>query len=164
MQLNNRTFEKAHSLGRFSPKACRPVIVKFGHYKDKLAAFKISQLLRQENVFMKDDLPDDMENKRKELHPVFLALKAAKDNTESAHIENVFKRKDSIMLNGKAYTSEMLDKLPDPLQLPRLFTPTHNGVTAFYTKHSPLSNCSLRGKWYYPKHGTIPFLSQGYTL
>ena len=89
---------------------------------------------------MKDDLPDDLEDKKKELHPVFMDLKAAKDIMGSPHVENVSKRRDCIVLNGKTYTSEMLDTLPDPLKLQHLFTPTHNGVTAFYTKHSPLSN------------------------
>ena len=81
-------------------------MAQFGHYKDKVAAFKISQFLRQEKVFIKDDLLIDMENKKKELQTVLLALKTAKDNSESTYIENVFKREDSIVLNGKAYTSE----------------------------------------------------------
>ena len=138
--FNNRTFEKAHRLGRFSAKTCRPIIVKFCHYKHKLAAYDVSHALRSESVFLKDDLPETMEDNKKELYPVFLALKSARDNLGCSQVETLHKKRDSIVLNGKVYTAQLLDKLPDQLQLCNLFTPTHNGTTAFYTKHSPLSN------------------------
>ena len=90
--FNNRTFEKAHRLGRFSAKTCRPIIVKFCHYKDKLAAYDVSHALRSESVFLKDDLPETMEDNKKELHPVFLALKSARDNLGCSQVETLHKK------------------------------------------------------------------------
>ena len=50
-------------------------------------------------------------------------------------------RDDSIILGGKEYTVDnILSTGVQELYPEHIFTPSHNGITAFFTKHSPLSN------------------------
>ena len=48
---------------------------------------------------------------------------------------------DSLLLGGKKYTVDNVSALPYPeLQPKQVFTPVANGITAFFSKESPLSN------------------------
>ena len=47
---------------------------------------------------------------------------------------------DKVILNGKPYSHDDLDKLPPELRPSNTATVTKNNITAFYSRHSKLSN------------------------
>ena len=44
------------------------------------------------------------------------------------------------MVRGQSFTTRDLDKLPEDINLQKLFTPMNGDITAFFTQHSALSN------------------------
>ena len=138
--FSNRTFERAHRLGKFDPQKTRVILVKFAHFKDKLEAFKFSSRLRSQNVFLTDDYPEEMDSDRRIMSQIHSALKSAKETHASPHVKSLYKKQDKLVLNDHIYTVDNLHELPQQLQLKSLFTPTKNGITAFFSKYSPLSN------------------------
>ena len=75
---------------------------------------------------------------------------------------------DAIILNGKTYTKDKLNELPDPLKLENIFIPSQGGITGFFMRNSPLSNfylCSFEVQNpVIPKYGTISVSSEGSTV
>ena len=82
----------------------------------------------------------DVEADNRVLYPVFSALRSFSCRDRSQQVQNVRLRGDKLHLNGVSYSVKDLDTLPDPFQLEKLFTVTHNNITAFFRSHSKLSN------------------------
>ena len=139
-KFNRRTFERTHRLGSFSPAGNRAMIVKFAHFKDKLLAYKVAENLRTIKVFLADDFPETIDHNRRMIAPLYSALKSMKESHASPHVKTVSRRQDNLFLNGKMYTISDLNQLPEPLQPEKIFTPSKNGITAFFSRYSPFSN------------------------
>ena len=103
-KLNDRTFERAHRIGKFEPKKTKVILVKFAHFKDKLEAFKASTSLRSENVFLADDYPEAIDRDSMTISKVHSALKLARETHASPHVQSLQKRQDKFLLNNKIYT------------------------------------------------------------
>ena len=136
--LNNRTFERVHRLGPVSKNKCRVVIARVANYKDKLNIMGLKKiLLEREHIAVAEDLTTDMDRNRRQLLPVMAAIRSSLDKEDRA---KVFLRGDKLIVKGVAYRVNELDKLPPEMDMNKLFTPTKKHITAFYTKHSALSN------------------------
>ena len=105
-----------------------------------MLAFKKTEALKSEGIYISDDLPAEMDQSRRRMSQIYTALKSVKNNTGSQYVKSISRKMDAIVLNGKTYTEEKLNELPDPLKLENIFTPSHGGITAFFTRNSPLSN------------------------
>ena len=140
VSFNNRTFERVHRLGGFSDNTTRPVIARFAHFKDKLLAYKAAGQLRSKQIYLSDDYPGKMADNRQKLSPVYNALRNMKTTMESSDVKTLARKQDTILLNGRSYDIDTLEHLPDALSLKSIFTPSKSGITAFFSKHSPLSN------------------------
>ena len=131
--LDSRAIIRAHRTG---PKRenTQPIIVKFGHFKDKMLVLKEKNRFREIGVLVVEDFPPEVLERRKAFYP---ALKAAYESNGRYKARLVV---DKLLLNGKMYTVENMSRLPAELQSQDTSTVTRNDITAFFTNRSPLSN------------------------
>ena len=134
--------ENAHRVGpKKSRKNERPraIIVKFFHLEEKEAALMRSNQIKEMcNIFVDEDFPPEIEERRRTLKPIVVAAKKVVRNGKHQYSANL--NVDKLTINGKRYTADTTDELPDELKLKNIFTPTRGSTTAFFTTHSPLSN------------------------
>ena len=95
------------------------------------------QLKSDEKISISDDFSPEMEMERSQLYPV---MRAIKEKMPPEHKSKVSLRNNQLVLHGKAYGVHDLHLLPSEFDTHNLFTPSHNNMTAFYTKNSVLSN------------------------
>ena len=137
--FNKNTFERIHRIGKPQSGKTRVVIVCFHKFKEKQRLLNCKMLLKQnEGIGVSEDFTPEVEERRARLFPIMKAiqrkLSLEKESTK------VYLKSDEIMFNGKQYGIENLDTLPAKYQPESLFTPEKDGITAFFSKNSPLSN------------------------
>ena len=136
--LNSRSLERIRRMGPVIGGRKRTVIAKCLHYKDKVNILKIRQQLKTaENISVSDDFSPEVEKQRNQLYPI---MRAIKDNMQSEDKSKVSLRDNQLILRGRAYGITDLHLLPSEFDPHKLFTPTRNNITAFYTRNSMLSN------------------------
>ena len=90
-------------------------------------------------VRLENDFPLEINDNRKELKPILQA--AMKIRTKAGGRKySAYLKTDKLHINGRQYTVKNTDTLPEELKLENISTPLMNGITALFTKHSPLSN------------------------
>ena len=136
--LDSKAIVRAHRTGPVD-KESQAIIVKFQHFKDKLRILRAKNSFREIGVLVVEDFPVEVLEKRKTFSPI---LKAAYDSNGKYRARLVV---DKLLLNGKMYTTDDISNLPAELQPASISTITSNGITAFFTYKSPLSN-------HYPCH------------
>ena len=129
LNLPENCIERAHKLRGASDS---PIIATFLSFKNKLKVIRQKQKFRESGKLVVEDFPVEVIQHRKMFSPV---LTAAYRSNHKAHLSV-----DKLILDGKPYTVDDLDKLPQELQLNNLSTITKGGITTFYTLHSKLSN------------------------
>ena len=88
--------------------------------------------LRQTNINISDDYPKNVDENRKKLLPAL--REGSKIGLDTKLIG------DKLIVNGRPYTKDTMHKLPIQLRPEALYTPSKDGMTAFFTSQSPLSN------------------------
>ena len=141
-RFDERTLERVHRYGPFQNGKRRDVLARFANFKDKLTAVEMKERIKEKyGILLLDDLPFEIQRNNKILHPVYKALRHAKDNSKGDRPVRSVKLKDGcIVLNGKSYGSENLKDLPPALATDKLFTVTNKDTTAFFRCYSPLFN------------------------
>ena len=132
--LNSSDIKKIHFVGPATLQS-RPVLIRLHHYKNKLAIMGKKSSLRKRGVFVSEDYPKEILDRRKVIVPTFFkSLKVCPNQNPKLLV-------DTLLLGGKKYTVDNVSALPYPeLQPKNVFTPVANGITAFFSKESPLSN------------------------
>lgn len=140
VNLNARDIGNVYRLGPKRPDTPRCTMVHFFHAEDKeLVKSRGKQIYFDYNVRLEDDFPPEIEANRKELKPVLRA--AAKYRNEKGERKyNAYLNVDKLHVNGRTYTVENTQNLPQELKLENISTPRNENITAFFTKNSPLSN------------------------
>ncbi len=130
---------RVHRLGTYKQNHTRPTIVKFDLYKQRNAVWNGRKNLPQNSKMgVKENFSKETEKARAQLTPI---LKIARKKGYFAKLEcNRLIISDSTRDVNVTVTIDSLDKLPDELQPEKIFTPTRNNITLFYSKHSPHSN------------------------
>ena len=133
--INARDIERIHFAGPATSNRPRPILMKCNNYKVKMSILDKKGTLKERNINISDDYPREILDRRQLIVPIFFkALEVC------SHLKPKL-RDDSIILGGKEYTVDnILSTGVQELCPERIFTPSHNGITAFFTKHSPLSN------------------------
>ena len=132
-EVNSRSFERVHRLGPPKQGYSRPIIARMGHHKDKMMLFARRKILKEKTgISISDDFPKEIEEKRMEMYPIYRHAQETGYNTQL--------KGDKLFVNGRVYTPETLQQLPPVLRPELVFSPSQNGITAFFTKASPLSN------------------------
>ena len=82
-----------------------------------------------------EDFPNEIQHRRKLIVPTFFrALKLCPELNPKLAV-------DSVILNGRVYNAENIHTIPMEELLPKnVFTRTQEGMTAFFSRFSPLSN------------------------
>ena len=138
-----QAIERAHRLGPPTAGKIRPIIARFVRYRDRqfiwdYLGYKLFP--KSHNVpHIREDFPKEIEERRSTLLSIASAalrvpLPDTQDKTKVSLVV------DRLHINNNTYTTQTLHKLPENLKPSSLFTPSKDGMTAFFTKHSPLSN------------------------
>lgn len=132
--LQNTKIIRCHRKGPYTAGQTRPIIAKFfGHDRDTIWA-NIS-MLKGSSVYLGEDFPLEVEQRRRVLLPVFFKAK----NT-AAYQGKVMLRNDKLIINKVSYTADDLHKLPQDLNPASLATRQNEEVLVFQGAISPLSN------------------------
>ena len=139
-KFDGRTFETVHRLGRAKSGTTRVVIARFCNFKDKKALLSVRKSVKEkEDISMSDDYSAETVQNRREVFPVYKAIQdKLKVNGEPD--SDVYLKQDKLYFKGKWYNPDDLENLPSGFSPAELSTPQKNGITAFFSKRSPLSN------------------------
>ena len=139
--LDMRSIVRAHRLGPFAHHKTRPVIVRFHNYQDRETVWIGKKFIKDScDVTVVEDFPEEIRNRRKQLYPV---LNASLSYHDVQFPDYRFKARltvDKLIINGKSYTVDTLDKLPDKIKPALSSSPSKGETQVFFSKSSPLSN------------------------
>lgn len=92
--------ERAHRTGKPSSSSTRPrpIMVKCLRYKDKLEVISKAEALKGTDIFINEDFPEAVQQKRKELLP---AMRAARERGEIAYL-----RYDKLIVHPPSHKPE----------------------------------------------------------
>ena len=110
----------------------RPVIFKLHYYPDRESIWKQRSLLKGTNISLSEDFPQEILTKRQVLD----AIRRKANSQQKKAFLTVYR----LILEDKTYTVDTLHSLPLSLQPKEVFTRRSDTYTAFYNRHSPLSN------------------------
>ena len=116
----------------------RQIIVRFQWYSDRERIWKNRYRLKGTNFYIAEDFPIVVEQQRKQLFPV---LKAAKQLPE--YNKKVTMRGNKLILNGKVFSCDDIDKVPKSIHPAKLAERSNNEVLVFggsTSAHHGLSN------------------------
>jgi len=136
MNLENISFERVHRLGNTGSnrRKPRPIIAKFSSFKERQLVWNNRTKLKGSNVWVSEDYPQVVHNNRKTLIPI---LKAAKQSSE---IQSASLKQDKLFINGKQFTVENLDDLPEVIQPHNVATVKTDNALVFFSKNAIFSN------------------------
>lgn len=123
---------RCHRLGPKRPNKNRPLIFKLHYYPDREAIWKSKKKLKHSKIWISEDFPQEIMKKRSLLEAV-----CQKANSLG---KEAFLSVDRMILNGKPHTVDQLKTLAPELHPEEVFTRRSDTHTAFYSRHSPLSN------------------------
>lgn len=110
----------------------QPMICRFLYFPDRMSVWAARTQLKNTHYSMSEDFSAEIVSRRKILYPI---LKAAQRNNKLCRLVG-----DKLILEGRTYTCKTLHTLPPEYNPAKLATISKNGVTAFFTISSPLSN------------------------
>ena len=116
--------------------------MKFFHGEERDFVFAKSSYIHQcTGIRMEEDFPEEIEKKRRVLKPIVnkansIVVNGKRKYQASLHI-------DKLKVNGKTYSTDTTCKLPEDIHPTVVYTPTNNGITAFFSGQSPFSNHHL---------------------
>ncbi len=132
--VDNIKIERCHRTGPRIADKPRTIIVKFNWYGDRDEIWANRKNLKGSDFWLKEDFPAVYEERRRKLFPYLQAARRdPKFKRVNIHI-------DKLSLNGRLYSVDQLDQLPDGLKPGQIATRSVNDITLFFRKESFLSN------------------------
>lgn len=132
---------RCHRLGQYKKNRCRPIIVKFQHFKDRDMIWQSRRVIKsQHNIIVTEDFPVEVMDRRRQLYPIVDAAFNYRDPSNPTYRFNARIIIDKLLVNGVSYSVDTLDQLPLPLRPESIFTKEKDDTVVFFTKNSPLSN------------------------
>lgn len=130
---------RCHRLGPKSQHQTRPIIFKLHYFPDREMIWDKRRKLTGSNVFISEDFPNEIKQRRQQLEPIRRkAIAEGRRATLSV---------DRLIIDGRTYTTDTVDTLPSSLTPAEVFTKRSDDYTCFFSKYSPLSNfypCSFK--------------------
>ena len=126
---------RCHRLGskRQQPGRPRSMIFKLHFFGDRERIWRNKTKLKGTQYWLSEDFPNEIKRRRRILQPIAKYARTQFNQRASVSV-------DRLVIEGKSYSTNTLSHLPEKLQPKNIFTPRSNGVTAFYTHNSLLSN------------------------
>ena len=143
-QLLDNSVVKCYRVGRITkpedrdPAATprpRSVLLKFAQMRERENVWGDRLKYKNTNVYLNEQFPREIENRRRELYPILRIIKKMDKYKKGSYLIG-----DRLMVNGRGYTSETLNTLPEDIDIQPLYTKLENGITFFFRWRSPLSN------------------------
>ena len=128
-------YQRCHRIGpkpRNDANKPRDVIVRFVRYQDREQVWSKRRELQGSNIFIKEDFPTEIDQRRDQLYPI---MKAARGKNMKATVTY-----DKLIIDNKSYTINTLNELPVDLQPKSLATRHEDAAVLFYGRHSHFSN------------------------
>jgi hypothetical protein len=123
---NEIKIERCHRIGQIITGKIRSVIIRFLSYKMRQLVWKNKNKLKGSNIFVSESYPGEIKQRRRILPYLKCAQKAI-------GWRKAFLRIDKLIIDGKIYTADKVDCIPD------LYKPVHtktedNIILFFYKK------------------------------
>lgn len=106
--VSRNDFEVVHRMGKKQEKKDRPVFLTFRSMKLRNDVFKAKNLLKGTNVVISEDLPKEINLKRKELYPALLAAKKLN--------KKAFIKVDKLIVDGRVCLEKDIAELLQPVE------------------------------------------------
>ena len=115
-------------------------MVQFFHYGERETVFARSEMIRNRfKIRIEEDFPPLIDNRRRELYPIMKAIRKSQVNAyKRNYVAKI--QYDKLLVNGKAFTVDTLNQLPDAISTEKLTTIKRGDTIIFRSKYSPLSN------------------------
>ena len=132
-EASDMKFQRCHRMGyKLDRSKPRDVIVRFVLYPDREKVWKSRSKLKNTEIIMKEDFPEEIEFRRSKLYQIHKNARAQHYKTKMVA--------DKLIINGTKYTISSLDKLPSKLH-PKAYAERHTDDSVlFYGSHSVFSN------------------------
>ncbi len=128
--------DRVHRLGKFKQNKNRPTIIKFNRYKQRVHVWgKRNKAPRGSRV--RENFSKETEAARSKLFPIMMAARKLDYYAKLEGPRLIVSKRGGVHC---VVTPDTVNDLPGELKPERLFTPTKDNATLFYTKHSPHSN------------------------
>lgn len=134
LELTDIKFDKVYRLGRKRSGKTRPILVKLQNTQQRDLIWTNRFKLKDTNIWIYEDFPKEIKENRDLLLPVYLAARRAPQITSASL------KLDQLFLNGKLYTAQSYDSIPDFLKPHNSATIKTDNVVVFASKHSVFSN------------------------
>ena len=113
--VENIKFQRYHPVGRKFDNQSRDVI-RFAYYPDRENVWSCRSKLEGTDYILKEDFPDEIESRRSKLYKTYKLAQEKKYKVKMIS--------DMLIINGKKYTRDALEKLP-----PHLHPKNHSAKT-----------------------------------
>ena len=102
--------QRVHRLGskKTSEEAPRPVIARFVLFPDREEVWQARGQLKDSNLILREDFPEEIERERRTLFPIFQAARK-NPNMKAKMVAN------KLIINKQTFTTENLNQLPSPV-------------------------------------------------
>ena len=124
--------QRCHRFGPQIANRPRDIIVRFAFFPDREKIWKNRGKLKGTNIIMKEDFPQEIEQRRSQLYPIF---KMAREKNFRPKLAA-----DKLFINGAKYTVENLQNLPEELNPRQIAERITDKAVLFYGSKSCLSN------------------------
>ena len=125
---------KCKRVGRYSRDKTRPICVEFQHRLD-VEYFYANRRWTRRGIFIDKAYTQEVEHKRRLLRPILKAARRLPEYQGLCRLEC-----DELVLKGKHYSFDRLDRLPSNLNVFNLSSKEDNHTVGFFGELSPLSN------------------------
>lgn len=142
IQLHPMAIENSNRIGPQIRNKNRAIIAKFFHGQEReLVLKKAEHIYRTTGIRVEEDFPEEIEKKRRILKPIMHTANNIIVNGRHKYYASL--RADKLNVNGRLYTTESVQNLPNEINPITVATPSRNNITAFFGRDSPLSNHHL---------------------
>ena len=131
------TIKSCRRLGRFSRHRTRPISMEL-HHKQDIEFILENKFDLNQGIYVDREYPMDVERKWKILLPALQAAKRSSEYKKQSRLED-----DKIVLKGQSYSVNMLNQLPEELNVFKVTTRENEHIVRFFGEINPLSNFYL---------------------
>ena len=125
---------KCKRVGRYSRDKTRPICVEFQHRLD-VEYFYANRRWTRRGIFIDKAYTQEVEHKRRLLRPILKAARRLPEYQGLCRLEC-----DELVLKGKHYSFDRLDRLPNNLNVFNLSSKEDDHTVGFFGELNPLSN------------------------
>ena len=133
-QIKQIEIRRCKRIGRYNHNKLRMLSIEFQHRLDVEYILANKKYLRR-GIFVDKSYTAEVEARRKLLRPILKAAKRIPEYERRSKLED-----DILVLQGKCYSVDTLNKLPEELNVFKLTTKSNTDTIGFFGELNPMSN------------------------